>query len=82
MVYSTIVYWGGDDASQDFSELLQHSMDLMLPCIVWKPELLLRQVYEFEHLELTLVRALMFNHNENIRKTVERTFQEICIRLD
>jgi hypothetical protein len=42
IVYSTILHWGGDNASSDFAELLQHSMDLVLPCVVWKPDLLLR----------------------------------------
>jgi hypothetical protein len=45
MTYSTIVHWGGDEASKDFSDLLQHSMDLMLPCIVWKPFLLYSEVF-------------------------------------
>jgi hypothetical protein len=81
MVYSTILHWGGDNASSDFAELLQHSMDLLLPCVVWKPDLLLRQIYEFEHLELILVRALMFNQNESVRSTVERTFRVICTSL-
>ena len=56
-------------------------MDLILPCVVWKPDLLLRQIYEFPHLELILVKSLMFNQNDQIRKTVERTFQVICKSL-
>jgi hypothetical protein len=81
IVYSIVVHWGGENASQDFTELFQHCMDLILPCVVWKPELLLRQLYEFPHLELIIVKSLMFNQNDQIRKTVERTFQVICKSL-
>lgn len=50
----------------------------MLPCLIWQPELLLREIYEFEHLEQLLVRALTHSKDENARKAVERTFRLIC----
>jgi hypothetical protein len=64
--------------SSDVSHLVQNSLDLLLPCVVWKPEKLLQEIYKFEHLESLLIRTLMFNSNENVRKSLERTFRVIC----
>ena len=50
----------------------------MLPCLIWQPELLLKEIYDFEHLEKLLIRALTHTHDENARKAVERTFRIIC----
>ena len=49
---------GEPGKNEALAELLQHALDLMLPCLIWQPELLLREIYEFEHLEKLLVRAL------------------------
>jgi hypothetical protein len=61
---------------------VQNSLDLLLPCVVWMPSLLLKEIYEFEHLESLLIRTLMFNQNENVRKSLEKTFRVICLELD
>ena len=60
------------------SELLQHALDLMLPCLNWQPELLLKEIFDFEHLERLLVKALTLTRDEGARKAVERTFRLIC----
>jgi hypothetical protein len=64
--------------SPEISSLVQNSLDLLLPCVVWKPSLLLKEIYEFENLESLLIRTLMHNSNENVRKSIERTFKIIC----
>jgi hypothetical protein len=58
--------------------LIQHSLDLLLPCVIWQPGLLLKEIYEFEGLEPLLIRALLHNSDQNARKAVERTFKIIC----
>mmetsp|Transcript_22808 Transcript_22808/g.22029 ORF Transcript_22808/g.22029 Transcript_22808/m.22029 type:complete len:133 (-) Transcript_22808:1665-2063(-) len=68
--------------SQDVSHLIQNSLDLLLPCVVWNPEKLLEEIYRFEHLESLLIRTLMFNSNESVRKSLERTFKVICTQLE
>ena len=50
----------------------------MLPCLIWQPDLLLKEIYDFEHLEKLLVRALTVTQDEATRKAVERTFKLIC----
>ena len=47
---------------------------------MWQPSLLLKEIYEFEGLEMLLIRALLFNSNEGARKAVERTFRMICTK--
>lgn len=75
---------GADSTSHEqgkneaLSELLQHALDLMLPCLIWQPELLLKEIYDFEHLEKLLVRALTQCSDESARRAVERTFRLIC----
>jgi hypothetical protein len=64
--------------SPEISSLVQNSLDLLLPCIVWKPSMLLKEIYEFDNLENLLIRTLMQNPNENVRKSIERTFKIIC----
>ena len=64
--------------NEALSELLQHALDLMLPCLIWQPELLLKEIYDFEHLEKLLIRALTQTQDENARKAIERTFKIIC----
>ncbi|MFO0116622.1 MAG: hypothetical protein ACK521_03070 [bacterium] len=56
---------------------MQHAIDLLLPCIVWQPDLLLREVMDYSGLE-TLLRALLQNPHEGTRKTMERAFRIIC----
>lgn len=65
-------------ANEALSELLQHALDLMLPCLIWQPELLLKEIYDFESLEKLLIRALTQTQDETARKAVERTFKTIC----
>lgn len=60
------------------SELLQHALDLMLPCLIWQPDLLLKEIYDFANLEKLLICALTTTQSENARKAVERTFRTIC----
>lgn len=74
IIYKSVMFCDSADASQ----LVQNSLDLLLPCVVWRPNLLLKEIYEFEHLETLLIRTLMFNPNENVRKSLERTFNVIC----
>lgn len=64
--------------SPEVSSLVQNSLDLLLPCIVWRPQLLLKEIYDFENLESLLIRTLMQNSNENVRRSIERTFKIIC----
>lgn len=64
--------------STEVSSLVQNSLDLLLPCIVWKPHLLLKEIYNFENLESLLIRTLLHNSNEHVRKSIERTFKIIC----
>ena len=66
------------DSTTEISQLVQNSLDLLLPCVVWKPNQLLKEIYEFEHLESLLIRTLMYSNNENVRKSLERTFKIIC----
>ena len=40
--------------------------------------MLLSEIYKFEHLETLLIRTLMYNSNENVRKSLERTFNVLC----
>ena len=47
-------------ANEALSELLQHALDLMLPCLIWQPDLLLKEIYDFENLEKLLIRALTY----------------------
>ena len=64
--------------SKEVSSLVQNSLDLLLPCVVWKPNQLLKEIYEFEHLESLLINTLMFSSNENVRRSLEKTFKTIC----
>ena len=38
----------------------------------------MKEIYEFENLESLLIRTLLKNSNENVRKSIERTFKIIC----
>lgn len=40
--------------------------------------MLLSEIYKFEYLETLLIRTLMYNSNENVRKSLERTFKVLC----
>ncbi|CDW85633.1 ubiquitin carboxyl-terminal hydrolase family protein [Stylonychia lemnae] len=64
--------------SNEASSLVQNCLDLLLPCVVWKPNQLLKEIYEFHHLESLLIRTLMYSSNEQVRKSLERTFKIIC----
>lgn len=78
IIYKAVMFCDSTDVSQ----LVQNSLDLLLPCVVWRPNQLLKEIYEFEHLESLLIRTLMFNQNENVRKSIEHTFRVICVQLD
>ena len=68
--------------SPEVSSLVQNCLDLLLPCIVWRPNQLLKEIYQFENLESLLIRTLMHNQNENVRRSIERTFKIICKDFD
>lgn len=57
---------------------MQHAVDLLLPCVMWQPDLLLREIEEYPGLETLLVHSLLHNPHEGTRKSIERTFRIIC----
>lgn len=63
--------------SPEVSSLVQNSLDLLLPCIVWRPQQLMKEIYQFENLESLIIRTLMHNSNESVRRSIERTFKII-----
>ena len=74
-----------DDKSignEELAALIQHSLDLLLPCVMWQPGLLLKEIYQFPELEQLLIRSLMHNSDQNARKAVERTFRMICKKFN
>jgi hypothetical protein len=38
----------------------------------------LKEIYRFDNLESLLIRTLMHSSNENVRRSIERTFRIIC----
>jgi len=66
------------DQSEQLSHLVQLAVDLILPCVVWQPDLLLKEVHDFQALETLLVRGLLHTPNEPTRKAIERAFRLIC----
>lgn len=57
---------------------MQHTLDLLLPCIIWQPNLLLREISEFQNLESLLIKGLSLRGCPGARKAIERTFRLIC----
>jgi hypothetical protein len=58
LIYKAVLFC---DSADVVASLVQNSLDLLLPCIVWRPQLLLKEIYSFENLESLLIRTLMHN---------------------
>jgi hypothetical protein len=41
IIYKAVMF----SDSSDVSQLVQNSLDLLLPCVVWKPNQLLKEIY-------------------------------------
>jgi len=79
IVYSAVMFWDNPNnssasagtkdhqANEELAELLQHALDLLLPCVVWQPAMLLKEISAFEGLESLLTRTLLSNTTESTR---------------
>jgi hypothetical protein len=69
---------GGEDS---VPQLVQNSLDLLLPCLLWDPQILMGQLYQYEHFEKLLIQGLIHNKSEKIRKSIEQTFKTLCYHI-
>lgn len=68
-----IVYFVvGNQLSTDHAELIQHSLDLILPFLIFQPEHV-ATVINFEHIQLILLRTLQAS-DDSVRGSAERLF--------
>lgn len=58
--------------------LVQNSLDLLLPCLLWDPQVLMSQLYKYEHFERLLISGLINSKSEKIRKSIEQNFRTLC----
>jgi hypothetical protein len=61
----------GSESQDPIPPLVQNCMDLLLPCILWEPRVLMKHLYGFADFEQLLIDGLMRNPNERIRKSID-----------
>ena len=62
--------------------LVQNSLDLLLPCLLWDPQVLMSQLYRYEHFERLLISGLINSKSEKIRKSIEQNFKTLCYHIE
>ena len=67
-----------DPNDKNINILIELCFDLILPCIIWRPDVLIPIFYKFHNIENFIVSSLKFKGDEWIRKTVAHVFRLIC----